>query len=68
MEKELMTPKEVAAMCRVEVRTVRRWVQLKRLPALRVGHTVRFRREAVLLAMEISESEVGSGGHDSAMW
>jgi excisionase family DNA binding protein len=46
----LMTPKEVADLFRMSVRNVWRWVELGLLPrpAIRIGHTIRFRRSEIL--------------------
>ncbi len=45
--KQRLTTREVAEMFRCTDRTIRNWVKDGRLQALRIGHTVRFRREDV---------------------
>lgn len=42
---ELLTAAEVAAIFRVQPRTVLRWIQRGRLPAVRVGGSPRIPRE-----------------------
>jgi excisionase family DNA binding protein len=59
-ETPLMTTKEVATLTQFEPRTVRRWVSMGRLKALRIGHEMRFRRADVLSALERFEY----GGND----
>lgn len=49
---EIMTCKEVASLWRFEPQTVRRWVTMGRLKALRIGNHMRFRRADVIAAME----------------
>ena len=41
----LLTIPEVAEVCRVSTKTVRRWVNGKRLPAARLGNQWRIRQE-----------------------
>ncbi len=43
-EPELYTPPEMAALCRVPMRTIEKWIFEKRLPVVRVGRLVRFPR------------------------
>lgn len=49
MSNELMTPAEVAALFRVDPKTVARWAKQGRIASIRTlgGHR-RFRREAVM--------------------
>lgn len=66
---ELLSVKEVAELMRVEPGTVYRWVRLGRMRPLRTpGGQVRFKRGAVLLAMEKYEyGEPGEQKRDPAM-
>ena len=43
----LLTPHEVAARCRVSLRTVRRWIADGELPVLHLGRSVRIRKSAL---------------------
>lgn len=43
-----LTAKEVAAIKRVELRTVQRWVAMGLIPFERIGRTIRFRRSAII--------------------
>jgi excisionase family DNA binding protein len=62
----LLTKKEVATLWRVGLRTVERWVELKRLRGVRIGGTVRFRRSEVLRSAD--RYQYGdSDRHDPAM-
>lgn len=48
-DKELLRPDEVAAYYSVTIRTVRNWISLGKLDAVRIaGRTLRIPREAVL--------------------
>ncbi len=47
---QLMSVKDVAALWGVNTRTVLRWVQLRRLRALRIGGSIRFQRSDVISA------------------
>jgi len=64
---DIMTTKEVAALYRFEVETVRRWVRMGRLRALRVGSQMRFRRKDVVNAMERFEYGEDQPKHDPSM-
>lgn len=44
-----LTAKEVAAIKRVELRTVQRWVSRGLIPFERIGRTIRFRRSAIII-------------------
>lgn len=52
---DIMTTKEVAALYRYDEATVRRWVKLGRLKAMRMGNELRFKRSVVIQAMETYE-------------
>lgn len=47
-EMEMMTPEEVADWLRVSTKTIYRWLEDGKLPALRVGRTYRIPRSEVL--------------------
>lgn len=50
---QLLTKKEVADLMRVTPRTINRWMEEGALkPAMRIRHTIRFRRGDVLIAAE----------------
>lgn len=52
-EPEFLTPGEVAEALRVDPKTVSRWVQRKKLPAIKTpGGHARIKREAFLLMMK----------------
>jgi excisionase family DNA binding protein len=51
MEKELLTTQEVADLFEVSKRTVQLWVKAGKLPVIKIGRTVRIKRDA-LLALE----------------
>jgi excisionase family DNA binding protein len=46
------TREDVAKHYRVSIRTVGAWIASRRIPALRIGRTVRFRPDAVAKALE----------------
>jgi excisionase family DNA binding protein len=48
MEKELLTPQEVADLFSVSKRTVQLWIKSGKLPVLRIGRTVRIKRDDLL--------------------
>jgi predicted DNA-binding transcriptional regulator AlpA len=66
---DLLTPKEVAALLRVDVRTVRRWMEMGRLPQpRRINDRVLYwRRGDVLEAMLEYRDGAGKRGDDPAM-
>ena len=66
-ESDFLTAKEVAALLRVELRTVRRWVSLGRLTPLRVGRSVQFRRAEFLEAEIRSRDEATPPPRDPSM-
>lgn len=43
----LLTPDELAALLRVSVRTVRRWIYERKIESIRVGGLVRIRQSVV---------------------
>lgn len=43
----LLTTQEAAAYLRIHPETLRRWVAAGLIPCVRVGRTIRFRREAL---------------------
>jgi excisionase family DNA binding protein len=47
MSDEIMEPKEVAKLLKVNPRTVVRWAEQKKLPGFKLGDLWRFRREAI---------------------
>lgn len=47
MSDEIMDPKEVAKLLKVNPRTVVRWAEQKKLPGFKLGDLWRFRREAI---------------------
>jgi helix-turn-helix protein len=51
---KLLTPREVAALLRIDVNTLAVWRCTKRypLPYLKLGHSVRYREKDVLSFME----------------
>lgn len=62
--KRLMTKGEVALYCRVEVRTIDRWMASGRLKALRISRRcVRFRFGDVLIALD----KIDQSPRDAAM-
>lgn len=42
MQKRLLTPKDVAELLQISVRTLERWVAEGKLPAIRLGRLIRF--------------------------
>jgi len=46
------TRKDVAHAYQVSVRTVGQWIAERRIPAMKLGRTVRFRPDAVAKALE----------------
>ena len=56
---ELLTPAEVAAMFRVNPKTVTRWARAGKLPALRtIGGHRRYRRSAIEIAVAQTAQEL----------
>jgi excisionase family DNA binding protein len=51
----LLDKREVAARLRISPRTLDVWMRNKRVPFLKIGKSVRFRRPAVLAKLEIFE-------------
>lgn len=51
----IMTPREVAALFKVSLPTVRRWAYKGTLPAIRIGGLLRFDREHVERAVKAME-------------
>lgn len=49
---ELLTKKEVAALMRVDKRTVERWVSMRRIAYIRIGGALRFSRREIIGALE----------------
>jgi excisionase family DNA binding protein len=43
-EQGLYTPEELAALCRVSLRTIEKWTLQKRLPVVKMGRLNRFPR------------------------
>jgi len=64
---KLLTRKEVAAMWRVDVSTIRRWENLGRIKPIRILGTVRFTRAEVIRAAEKYEHGDPDPKHDPAM-
>lgn len=58
-ETELMTPAEVAALFRVDPKTVARWSDSGKIPSIRTlgGHR-RFRREDVIAALVTAQHKM----------
>lgn len=57
----LLTPDELAAVMRVSVKTVRRWVREKRVPCIHVSRRViRFRLDRVLDSLEVDRDDAWS--------
>ena len=52
MDKEFLTPQEVAELLGVSRRTITNWIKTGKLPALKIGRTVRIKREALLALSE----------------
>jgi|GEM_PF-1465122 excisionase family DNA binding protein len=46
-ENEIMEPKEVAKLLKVNQRTVTRWAEQKKLPGFKLGDLWRFRRSTI---------------------
>lgn len=69
MEHDLLTAKEVARRFRVSIATPYRWAREGELEVVRVGGTIRFRREDIdrLLRSLSSESLVTPTAGDSAV-
>jgi excisionase family DNA binding protein len=49
--KGLLTRTGIAALCNVSPRTIDRWVDERRIPAIKIGRTIRFRWPAVETAL-----------------
>lgn len=65
---DLLTPKQVAEIWQVTVRTVRNWSNLGRLNPLRMGNgTVRFLRSDVIQAREKYEFGDPEPPHDPSL-
>lgn len=47
----LLTRTGIAALCNVSPRTIDRWVDDRRIPAIKIGRTIRFRWPAVETAL-----------------
>lgn len=50
-----LTVSEVAKLVKVTSKTVRQWIRAGRLPAIRVGRTIRVRREALEAVLRAGE-------------
>jgi excisionase family DNA binding protein len=48
MDKELLTPQDVADMFGVSKRTVQLWIKRGELPVIKIGRTVRIKRDELL--------------------
>jgi excisionase family DNA binding protein len=60
---KLLTKGEVAQLCRVEVRTVDRWLIAGRIKCYRTpSGRVLFRRNDVLIAIQLNSADNGSAG------
>lgn len=62
-----LTPEEIAAKLRVDISTVRRWIKLGQLPALRVGRQYRVEEpayEAFLKSREVTPQEQNPKAND----
>jgi excisionase family DNA binding protein len=67
---KLLTKGEVAQLCRVEIRTVDRWVAAGRISGFRTpGGRLLFRKREVLMAVNVEASPVtrddGNTGHET---
>jgi excisionase family DNA binding protein len=51
-QSELADKRGIAKMCGVSPRTVENWVASRKIPHLKLGRLVRFRKAAVLRALE----------------
>jgi len=51
-QSELTDKRGIAKMCGVSLRTVENWVTSRKIPHLKLGRLVRFRKAAVLRALE----------------
>jgi excisionase family DNA binding protein len=54
----LLTVRQCAKLIGVSERTIANWVSSKKLPAFKVGHVIRFRREAVQAFIEANSDPV----------
>lgn len=64
---DIMTVKEVAALYRFDVETVRRWVRMGRLKPMRLGNQMRFKRSVVIRAMDSYEYGDDGRNRDPSM-
>jgi excisionase family DNA binding protein len=48
MDKELLTPQDVADLFGVSKRTVQLWIKKGELPVIKIGRTVRIKRDELL--------------------
>jgi len=58
-EEEIMTLKEVAQYLKIKERTIYKWAQNGKIPAIKLGSTWRFRKEEVNAWLEKNRNTPG---------